>query len=374
MRSLRTAILYMAAGLVGACNVPLEHYLPIDSASAVCEAPRQICEKTCVDIAASSNHCGLCGHDCGGGACIAGECQPVLIADSAARFDRPAALAVSSTAIFWTESTRVRSCPLPAGCTGEPTLIAGGYFALGALAATEDAVYFTGCSGCTDHHELVRCPATGCPDHALPLTSSTASYDEIVVGKTHAFWRESSATLVQCSHDDCAGTVRRTPSSAFGGDLIGVAVANDTVYVKPSGTRIGSELRSCSEASSSCGNPMIVTSSYQIDVPFRLHAGKAYWLSDTASGRELRVCALANCGSSTTFAADPDASELAVDGTGVYWMADATGAVRWCPLAGCSAAGPITLASGRVGSRQLTLGTGFIYWIEANAIVKLARR
>lgn len=372
MHTPRTAFLYLTAGLVGACNVPVEHHLPIDAAIDVCEAPRQICEDTCVDVAESSNHCGRCGHDCGGGACVAGECQPVLIADSAARFDRPAALAVNSTAIFWTERARVRSCPLPTGCTGEPTVIASGYAALGALAVTENAVYFTGCPGCTDHRELVRCPVTGCPDPAHPITSSTASYDEIVVGETHAFWRESSVALGQCSHADCAGTVTRTASAGFGGDLIGVAITSDKVYVKPTGTHIGSELRSFSETASD--PPIIVTSSYQIEPPFRLHARKAYWLSDTASGRELSVCGLANCSSRTTFAADPDASELAVDGTGVYWIAAATGALRWCPLAGCSAAGPTTLASGRVGLRQLTLGTSFIYWIEANAIVKLARR
>ncbi len=33
------------------------------------------------DTQTSGEHCGACGHDCGGGACVAGACQPLKIAD-----------------------------------------------------------------------------------------------------------------------------------------------------------------------------------------------------------------------------------------------------------------------------------------------------
>jgi hypothetical protein len=380
-------IVYLTAELLVACNVPLEHFARPDSsagdgsagdgsagddAPAACDRPREVCGVLCVDVTESSTNCGRCGHDCGGGACNAGECQPALVADSDDGLDRPAALAVNASAIFWTEQTRLRSCPLPAGCTAAPTLIADHYSALDALAVTDDAVYFAGCSACNDHHDLLRCPTTGCPDPAPVMTTSSSRYEEIVVGKTHALWRESTDALVRCAHADCAGTTARAPSSVFGGSLVGVTVADDTVYVKPAGTSIGSELRTCRETDG-CGATTILTSSHSITPPFRIQAGNAYWIADSPAGTQVVVCPLANC-RSTVFVADPGATEIAVDDNGVYVMAASPGTLRYCPLSGCPPAGPVTLASGRVNPRQLTLGDGFIYWIEGNTIVKVVKR
>jgi len=85
------------------------------------------------------------------------------------------------------------------------------------------------------------------------------------------------------------------------------------------------------------------------------------------------TCPLANCRPSP-FAADIGATELAVDDTGVYWIVGPTGAVHTCPLGGCLPAGAITLASSRTQPSHLTLGAGFVYWVEDNAIVKIAKR
>jgi hypothetical protein len=368
------------AGLLGGCNVPLEQFSradggspgPGDAPSGTCDRPREMCGSHCVDLAGSSTNCGRCGHDCGGGACISSQCQPVSVAGAEAGVVQPAALAVNATAIFWTEPTRVRSCPLPAGCTSQPTLIAGDYSVLDALAVTDDAVYFTGCPACSDHHDLLRCPATGCPDPAPVMAMSSSPYEDIVIGNTHAFWRESGDALVRCALSDCAGTTSRLPSSAFGGSVSGVAVADDTVYVKPAGTSIGFELRTCREADG-CGATTILTSSNPITPPFHVHAGRAYWVVDGPTGRAVSVCPLVNCRGAMFAAADPGTADIAVDDTGVYWLATSTGALRTCPLTGCPPAGPITLASGRENPGQLTLGAGFFYWIEGNTIVKLAR-
>src|SRR5204863_597521 len=34
----------------------------------------------CVDLTSDAKNCGTCGHDCLGGTCMEGQCQPVLIA------------------------------------------------------------------------------------------------------------------------------------------------------------------------------------------------------------------------------------------------------------------------------------------------------
>jgi hypothetical protein len=359
--------------LLCACKVPLEQFTRPDGASdgasedgLGCTRPNIVCGESCVNLDESSTNCGRCGRECGGGGCIAGACQPVVIAGGL--LDQPARLAVNATTVYWTEPTRVRSCPLPAGCTGAPTVIADGYALLDTLAATDDAVYFSGCPGCTDHHEMTRCPATGCPAPTPGVISSTSNYRDIVLTATQAYWREEPDAFGGCLHSDCMATVFRTAFSPFGLGLAGIAVDGDTLYLKPGGTSVGSELRTCSNPSS-----CIITNSYAITPPFQIRNGKAYWVTSDVNSTIVLTCPLANCNSTSTFAvSEPGGAELAVDAGGVYWLS-AAGALRSCPLAGCPATGPTTLAGDRINARQLTLGPDFAYWLEDNSIVKLAR-
>lgn len=369
MRSHRLGVLWLCAGVLAACEVPNGTYRgPDGPGDVVCSAPEERCGEMCVNVAESSTSCGRCGHDCGGGACAGGKCQPVLVADAADGLDQPAALAVNASAIFWTERSRVRACPLPLGCALEPRLIADAYEMLEAIGVTDDWVYFTGCRACDDHHDLRRCPVAGCPEPTPIIRFTLHRYDEILIGKTRAYLRENTEALLECEHADCAGTDRRWSNTSFGGELIAATTDGDTIYVKPASTR----LRTCADAMG-CAERVILPNTTNIDPPFRVHAGRAYWF-ETLPNAQVRTCDIANCIPSTVFAADsPGSTKLEVDDTGVYWMNPATGMVRHCPLEGCPPGGAAVLASGRTGMKALTLGPGFIYWIEGNTILKLAK-
>ena len=300
---------------------------------------------------------------------MGGKCQPAVIADAVDGLIQPAALAVNGDAIFWTEQRRVRACPLPLGCVLEPRLVADAYSMLDAIGVTGDAVYFTGCRLCDDHHDLRRCPVLGCPEPARAIRFTYTHYGDILIGETHAYWREDSEALLGCEHADCAGTDQRWSFSGFGGELIGAAIDGPTVYVKST----AGELRSCAEATG-CAAPAIVPGSAGITAPFRVHGGVAYWLAEGPSTGLVRACAVAGCGLGTTFAADEHGStEVEVDDTGVYWMNPHAGTIRHCPLAGCPLGGAGVLVSRRSGPKALTLGEGFVYWIEGNTILKLAK-
>lgn len=337
-----------------------------------CDPPREICAEACVNVASSPESCGRCGHDCGGGECIAGVCQPVLVADQGAQLAEPTALALNRSAIFWLEPGRVRSCPLPAGCAEGPRSIADGLNLTSSLGVTEDAVYFTACPGCSDHGELLRCPVAGCPEPIPSVAETAGAFDEILVGKTHIYWRDGRDALVRCDPGDCAATKQQTKATTLGGPLLGGDVAGGTVYMKPSGMAIGSELRTCDEQRG-CELPPILTNSQSVIPPFRVRDGRAYWLTDGVHGGAVRSCSLTNCGSGTPVAAEePEGIALAVDDSGVYWLTPA-GSLRRCPLGGCRAATPLLLAHDRVNPTLLTLDAGFIYWVEGTTIVKLAK-
>jgi hypothetical protein len=119
----------------------------------------------------------------------------------------------------------------------------------------------------------------------------------------------------------------------------------------------------------------VVPNTAAIKPPFRVHAGRAYWLETLHLPRpHVRVCDLASCGAGTIFSADnPGSAELEVDDTGVYWINPAMGTLRHCPLAGCPPGGAAVLAGGRTGPKALTSGAGFVYWIEGNTIFKIAK-
>lgn len=366
-----------SAATCGACGSACGGAEPLCAASGAsfacagsCEAPLEICGSACTNLADSAANCGRCGHDCGGGLCVGGVCQPTLVADAADALDTPAALAVNATSIFWSERTRVRSCPLPQGCLLAPALIADTYDQLKALAVTDDAVYFSGCRACDDHHDLYRCPVTGCPA-VNPLISFTLiSYNDIVLGKTRAFWQDTTEAITGCAMSDCAGTDTRWTRLTFGfEDLVSMTSDGDTLYVKGSTM----DLRTCPDADG-CAMPTALPNSSLLPMLFRVHAGQAYWLAPGPTTGQVRKCAINDCGGGTLFAVDSyGGTELEVDDTGVYWLNPMQGTLRHCALTGCPVGGAGTLATGRVMPKALTLGKGFVYWIEGNTVVKVAK-
>jgi hypothetical protein len=54
-----------------------------------------------VQFTVDPKNCGACGHDCRGGPCLGGACQPILVASQQSA---PAFIAVDDTGVYWTNS------------------------------------------------------------------------------------------------------------------------------------------------------------------------------------------------------------------------------------------------------------------------------
>lgn len=86
-------------GLVLVASIGCTTILDIDHEYHDC-APNLYCGgNECVDESKDSKNCGSCGHDCQGGECREGQCQPVIIA-----YDQlyPSYIVVDAKNIYWT--------------------------------------------------------------------------------------------------------------------------------------------------------------------------------------------------------------------------------------------------------------------------------
>jgi hypothetical protein len=100
-----TGTTYQPAGACrnGACNTPASQSCPANQTcsgnTCACVSPKLTCAGTCVDSQNDPKNCGACGHDCLGGDCVSGFCQPQVLVSNAGT--SPRVIAIDSTNIFF---------------------------------------------------------------------------------------------------------------------------------------------------------------------------------------------------------------------------------------------------------------------------------
>jgi hypothetical protein len=341
----------------------------IDAAAGACEADEQTCGGACVEVATSLDHCGRCDHTCGGGVCSEGVCLSFKVG----RFPGATHLAATADAVYVGHAGGVSSCPMPAGC-GEatPTEIATGVDGKHELAVDGDHVYFS--VDADGAHQLWQCPIASCGDAPVVLASGQMEALDFQSTAATIYWRRDGTALSSCAVADCMGTLRDYPATTFDEGAYSLALDDRVLYV---GTSVG--IVPC-PADAGCPEQVApAPNTDTIEARFRVHAGVAYWFA--ADQSPIYRCPLAtSClAGITTFAQDSaGVARLEVDATGVYWLnrsEDAPG-LRHCPLAGCASGRgahlvpPSTL---RAIPTTFALGPGFVYWIEGDDVLAVAR-
>ena len=258
---------------------------------------------------------GPCGHDCLGGACVAGKCQPVVFVEGETQ---PVGVANDGVELFWT-TTRgdVKAKRLDGSGVvrtlasfGTPGLLNADH-----LEVDGAFVYVAGYG----RKQILRLPKAG-----------------------------GAPTVLATCNDDC----------------LGVALRDTTVYFTDRGTNT---LRVI-EADGGTSNVAIGLSGPED----AFATATDVFIADEHSGKVLRVARTARSAIPTVVARVADPVAVAVDGPDMWVVAQASGIIYRLPVNGTTPAVAVASAPQAVG---LTLTPTAIYWagFADGRIMRLAR-
>jgi hypothetical protein len=316
-----------AMGLV-ACEIllPTSDFLSgnaADASSDGAKTPDAGADAPCEGGATDTHNCGSCGHDCRGGQCSGGMCQPALMAMSGGGL--PEFVAIDSERVYWAQ--------------------------YGAEVGVSS------------------CPKGGCGDAGPVTLVSSSKVVGVASDGTYVYWtdNEPDGSVRRCPLD--AGPCNTNDSELVASSNLpqGVAVSGGEVYwttrPQPSGTsEWDGGVYTC--APSDCSSPDTLF----LDPPYGLEGitvsgNTLYWAADDGT---VRKCTLPGCSPATVIgmAGTPQSiGGVAVDDANVYWggYIDSGAGIYSCPLAGCGEAGAVVLQPGTLVFGLAADGQAF-YW------------
>jgi hypothetical protein len=302
-------------------------------------------------------NCGSCGHDCGGGDCMAGKCQAILLNLVATGGD-VVDLSVDSTNIYWTTSGTVQMCPL-SGCNGLPTVLNMGGSGYIDIAVYKDRVFW---STPTIPYVVL---ADGGGVTAIDTATATS---QMLVDNGHLYWTETvnNGVIRWCSDPlTCTANTSANYSSAptaYGTNSL--AISSGTLFF---GENAAGKMFSCQLGM--CGAPTDMQINSKAITAVVANSKQVYFSSGSPADT-LYACNVAGCAGSPNLVITGESSigTLGLDAH-LFWIKLGT-AVRHCDptMLPCIAQ---TLVSGN--AHGLAIDSKFIYFGDGPKVMKIVK-
>lgn len=355
-------------------------------ASVTCDVGTA-CGSRCVDTQKDPSNCGRCAHDCGGGMCVSGVCQPVVIATGQ---NGPRDLFVSGSTVYWTDhssSGDVSSCPVT-GCTGSPQVYATGLNLAAGISVSAGSIFF-GCFGGnpTDGGSsdpgagVFSCSTAGCGMSPTPMSDSAGAVVGVATDGANVFWNDANyGQVLSCALGGCGGTPTVVAQN-IGTPWYAIATDANDVYFAGRGD---GTVYSCPKSGCGATPPTTImtglTGPYDLAVDTDTVYVTTYDPNNPNTPAPVVSCPLTGCTAPTTVAANQATpSGIAADGQGVYWANNSTATIGastvvYCPKTGCPQ-GPTILASSQQGAFLVALDGSFVYWTDyvAGQVLRVAK-
>ena len=323
------------------------------------------CNGSCVDVGTDPANCGACGHSCGGGTCVAAQCQPYAIQTGL----DSTYIAADATGLYYSSNFVIDKCALDT-CKPAPTQLwdnGNGQYIDG-VAVSSSNLYFLGENN-NGEPAVYRCPETGCTTPTQLAGIAMNGYaGPFVYGTDVYFAPVSSNTVVKhasCSNG-CSATETLTPSFSGGtlvvsdGSSIFILVQNtNAIYKCPTSGPGSCSLSSAflTLASAPVGMGIVGTTLY-----IALPGASGY------TNGSIKACptSASTCNPSTLVDKLGYPQAFAVDPDGLFWWAQDETALKSCPVTGC-VNGQHRVASNITTVQQLLAQSGALYWVVPGA-------
>jgi uncharacterized membrane protein YgcG len=288
-------------------------FVPCTAPAAECDGdPATVCE---VDLDTSASHCGSCDHDCLGGLCAGGKCQPVTV---------------------WSGPTPTR------------------------LALDETFVYFVN----YNNGGVFRVPKQGGAADTLATGQKSV---RIGVDATHVYWTNEIGSQIlrvpkQLGAQSVVTSQANTP--------YGFALSGSTVYF--------AELRSGGSVASvpkTGGAPTPIATGENWPFEVSVTASHVYW-TELANNAGLRRAPLSGGPAETLLSSLANPTAVVNDGTNVYMAVLGNGVAKGQILSIPTAGGAsVLLAEAQAQPRGLAVDALHIYWTNAanGTVMRIAK-
>jgi hypothetical protein len=313
-------------------------------------------DATCnADLQTDKANCGRCSHDCLGGECKAGVCQPFTIASGLNTPDYPV---VVDHIAYWTSNDgSVLSCPVVA-CTKPKQLMqidAGNPLPNG-LDVHKGNVYVVG---------YYSQAAQSIPIGGGAPTTVIAGLDypsRVLADDSNVYYlNANTADLERCDLPKCTRRVRiavgqpawfkmarSDDANIYWLESPNATPTNGTIYKAPRNRELDG------------GGDTILSNRHPTEMVIR--KGVLYMTEDT---NVIAITLVAGLPSFPLAQTESSPRGIDVDDTTAYWVTEGDGAVKSCPFAGCNFK-PAIIASGQNQPRGPYVTDDAIYWTEFN--------
>jgi hypothetical protein len=341
-----------------------------------------------VKLDSNADHCGACGHGCGGGTCTAGRCAAVELYKGT---NAVVSIDVGANDLFLSTSdgaadNKLLACP-KTGCKTTPRQVASMTYPIHAVQVIGNGTitFISAPQQTTERPAVYACPNAACP--AIPTSIAADGlngFEDRLRAQGDRIFMNAGGSGIQWSQCQPQGASCTTPTSKLGTATRGTSLfAPDvakTYFIQRALGAATSAISWCANTDTACVPAVLVDNVTSTDdiTGLVVRGQSLYWAKAGRDGfneGRIRTCDLGagTCAPKDVAVGLASPIELAADLAGnVYWITKDPMRIQRCAPNNCPG-GPQDLTPKLDQAHSLTIDADFVYWAEKASVSRIAK-